>query len=199
MTTAKFEELVRGFTATVVLAVRTALDSEGVLKQVDLDSVREEIQQDVLEMIEVPRVDIAAFSEQLEVLGARVDSVANHANVKKEGLRKKTELLYRRMARLEFRIKNIESALEEGPEGPEHEQSWDESEVEGEDYYDYEALLFFRRNLKVGMPVHLDGLASRPDLNGKAGFLKEWSADRQRWAVAVGRERLLISADKLVP
>ena len=44
--------------------------------------------------------------------------------------------------------------------------------------------------LRPGDRVVINGLVARADLNGKAGLLKEWDADRGRWAVRVGERHV---------
>ena len=57
----------------------------------------------------------------------------------------------------------------------------------------------FRDRLAPGMPVHVSGLVSRPDLEGKAGFLDAWLSEKGRWRLKIGAETLLIRPQNLFP
>jgi len=57
----------------------------------------------------------------------------------------------------------------------------------------------WRHGLLPGVPVHVCGLQSRPSLNGCAGFLMEWFPDKERWAVQLGQETLLLRTMNIVP
>lgn len=57
----------------------------------------------------------------------------------------------------------------------------------------------FRGGLRAGMPVHISGLSSRLELNGKAGILLEWHQDSERWATQIGSEQVRVRKDNIVP
>ena len=67
------------------------------------------------------------------------------------------------------------------------------------DPLDEECLQEFRSRLCIGMPVHVEALGSRPDLNGKAGILRKWHVEKGRWEILVGKETMLIKPGNLVP
>ena len=50
----------------------------------------------------------------------------------------------------------------------------------------------FHARLAPGMPVHVRGLTSREDLNGRAGIVAGWNKAKSRWQVQVGTETVLI-------
>ena len=62
-----------------------------------------------------------------------------------------------------------------------------------------DTLAEFREALQPGMPVHIYGLMSKPELDGVTGWLRTWHADRGRWAVEVGGENLLLKRGNLHP
>ena len=65
---------------------------------------------------------------------------------------------------------------------------------------DEEAFLAtFRQSLRPDMPVQVDGLTSRPDCNGRAGFLERYHEDKGRWQVRIGAEVLLIKVHNIYP
>ena len=69
-----------------------------------------------------------------------------------------------------------------------------------EECYDYEpeAVNAFKIGLRPCVPMHVEGLQARPDLNGAAGMMKEWHAAKGRLAVLLGTEVLLLMPKNLV-
>ena len=57
----------------------------------------------------------------------------------------------------------------------------------------------FQQRLVKGTPIVLEGLASRPDLNGRAGVLGNWVKDKSRWEVQCGHVELLVKPANLFP
>eukprot|EP00961_Rhodomonas_salina_P117790 1585270-Rhodomonas_salina.1 len=52
---------------------------------------------------------------------------------------------------------------------------------------------------EIGTTVRLQGLLSRPDLNGKNGTVESWVAERQRYLVRILHESLAIKKENLLP
>ena len=105
---------------------------------------------------------------------------------------KKIDVLSGRMAKMEDRAKTLEAAVDE---------AFQDSEEGGFCDKDQEKLWIedFRRRLCAGMPIHVEGLKSRPELNGCAGLLGDWVEHKERWKVQVGSETVLIRTDNIVP
>ena len=57
----------------------------------------------------------------------------------------------------------------------------------------------FRSRLVPGMPVHMDEVLGRHDLNGTAGFLKGWDGYRELWKVDVNGTTVLVRTDNIFP
>jgi len=57
----------------------------------------------------------------------------------------------------------------------------------------------FRGCLAEGAPVHLGGLPSRADLNGRPAIVGKWDQGKGRWGICIGNENLLIKPDNLFP
>ena len=107
-----------------------------------------------------------------------------------KGLRNKLEKMRIRVTDLERQMADLIATTTE-----------DESEaqpVAEEKDWDAE-LADWKEDLREGIPVHVDGLQGRPELNTKAGFLGEWHADRGRWRVRVGTEDLLLKPANVFP
>jgi len=81
-----------------------------------------------------------------------------------------------------------------------NQDSCEEEDRIGEDkYHDDAELLEFRKRLVAGMPVHVSGLVSRPELDGTAGYLEKWHKEKERWQITLGTETLLVRPDNIVP
>jgi len=81
-----------------------------------------------------------------------------------------------------------------------NQDSCGEEDRTGDDkYHDDAELQEFLKQLGVGMPVHVAGLVSRPELDGTAGYLEKWHKEKERWQITLGTETLLVRPDNIVP
>jgi len=81
-----------------------------------------------------------------------------------------------------------------------NQDSCGEEDRTGDDkYHDDAELQEFRKQLGAGMPVHVAGLVSRPELDGTAGYLEKWHKEKERWQIRLGTETLLVRPNNIVP
>jgi len=163
----KFEELAGGFAVGLADILKSAIASMGLLKEADLQCIRDEIRKEV--QIDVARLD------------SRMDSVAGSANLRKEGLRKKMDVLYGRVAAMHSRINDIEHTVF----ATNTVYVAEEEDVEEE--------------LVQGSVVRIFGLTARPELNGEVGRAVQFDVKKDRWQVRLAHGDLLLQAKNLMP
>jgi hypothetical protein len=129
----------------------------------------------------------------LTSLEARVTTLEVGAAERKEGLRRRIDKVEGFARYLDLGLKRLEQIIEDEMADESRELGRQEPMIAELD------LQRFRTGLRVGMPVHLKGLVSRPELNGKAGSLLEWHTYSQRWAILIGDQRVLVKLDNIVP
>ena len=132
---------------------------------------------------------------------AKVDRLDERLGAK-EGLRRKVERfaqtvldLKEETRELDKRVNLLGDQVFGGSEFPTGSEGGEEPGSEEEEAF----LSHFRDGLVPGVPVHLSGLASRQDLEGKAGWLESWDSEKQRWQVRVGSAVLLVRPMNIVP
>jgi len=162
----KFEELAGGFAVGFADILKSAIASMGLLKAADLQGIRDEIRKEV--QSEVARLD------------SRIDSVAGSANLRKEGLRKKMEVLYVRVAVMQGSIREIEHIV------------FAEDTVNVAEEEDVE------EELVQGSVVRIFGLTARPELNGEVGRVVQFDVKKGRWQVRLADGDLLLQAKNLM-
>jgi hypothetical protein len=128
----------------------------------------------------------------LEVLEARVVSLEVGAAERKDGLRRRIDKVEGLVRELVGRVTEVERIIEDETE---ETSEFGRHEVKAAEL----DLQRFRKGLCIGRPVHLKGLESRSELNGKAGLLLEWHEESQRWAILIGDERVRVKMNNIVP
>jgi len=133
--------------------LKSAIASMGLLKAADLQCIRDEIRKEVLDV----------------------------ANLRKEGLRKKMDVLYGRVAAMHSRINDIEHTVF----ATNTVYVAEEEDVEEE--------------LVQGSVVRIFGLTARPELNGEVGRAVQFDVKKDRWQVRLAHGDLLLQAKNLMP
>eukprot|EP00929_Paragymnodinium_shiwhaense_P120391 TRINITY_DN92318_c0_g1_i1.p1 TRINITY_DN92318_c0_g1~~TRINITY_DN92318_c0_g1_i1.p1 ORF type:complete len:389 (-),score=59.30 TRINITY_DN92318_c0_g1_i1:177-1238(-) len=178
-------------------ALRIALQTENVMRLSDAVGLFDKMAVLCQRMQSLEARSHVPAPADVAELTARVSALERNAEAKRASLRNRLDKLSDRLDHdvrdLNMRMKEIEEITMAGPSDDDsegfnwpHDGGADQMEV-------------WRASLKPGVPVHVHGLQSRPDLNESAGFLKEWFPDRQRWAVEVGGETLLLKPESVVP
>jgi len=169
----KFDLLAEGLVLGVADTLKAVIAAAGLLTTEDMNGVRDEIRQQF--QLDIGRLD------------SRVDNMAGLANVRKEGLRKKVDMLYGRVAEIRGLV-----------------QEYQENERDFTQYSSQKFTVaadddeFTRPERVVGAVVELQGLVARPELNGTRGELKAFCVDKRRWQVMLpGGETVLLKEDNL--
>jgi len=179
----KFELLAEGLVLGVADTLKAVIAAAGLLTTEDMNGVRDEIRQQF--QLDIGRLD------------SRVDSMAGLANVQKEG---QLQTCMKRVHDLKQDLLDLRDELEERGMLLHDQDSCGEEDRTGDDkYHDDAELQEFRKQLGAGMPVHVAGLVSRPELDGTAGYLEKWHEEEERWQIRLGTETLLVRPDNIVP
>ena len=150
-----------------------------------------------------PEVDV--LREEVDGITRKLGKVAKQA-VEVEGVIATVQSLSAKVGRMETSLQHMQDDVKLlSPPVPSSRQlDIDDMDFENacdndDDDDDDSFLHTFRQSLRPGVPVHLDGLASRPELNGVAGMLGEHHADKCRWQVHCGTTVLLLRVQNIYP